>query len=86
MQGLDSKIAYSGDIWTTKSMTFSYLGSLAHFISKEWILNERLIDFHALESKEHEGVNAAKAFVKSARLRGGLNKMSTVISDAATRG
>lgn len=75
MQELTSKIAYSEDTWTTKNMTFSFSGTLAHFISEDWKLVVRLVDFSCVGDDEHQGIHAARAFVKSAASRGGLDKI-----------
>jgi hypothetical protein len=57
-------------------MTYSFSGILAHYINDDWELVKRLVDFEHLKDKEHQGIHAARAFVKSASNRGGLNKMS----------
>ncbi len=56
-------------------MMFSFAGTLAHFIDDDWNLVERLVDFYHLQDKDHQGQEAAKAFVQSASGRGGLNKI-----------
>ena len=61
-------------------MIFSFAGSLAHFINDDWELVERLIDFYHLQSDEHQGNAAARAFVRSAATRGGLNKIRLTLS------
>ena len=57
-------------------MIFTFSGTIASFIDDEWRLTERVVDFYCLDEKEHSGDHGAKAFVKSAAARGGLNKMS----------
>lgn len=57
-------------------MIFSFAASKASFINDNWELVERLIDFNVLDDDEHKGQEAAKAFVRSASKRGGLNKIS----------
>ncbi|TFY61097.1 hypothetical protein EVJ58_g4726 [Rhodofomes roseus] len=79
LAAVKSKIAYSTDTWSTPQMMFTFAGTLAHFINDDWELVERLVDFKHLDIDEHKGVHAAKAFVKSASQRGGLNKISTLI-------
>ncbi|TFY70017.1 hypothetical protein EVJ58_g118 [Rhodofomes roseus] len=76
LAAVKSKIAYSTDTWSTPQMMFTFAGTLAHFINDDWELVERLIDFKHLDIDEHKGVHAAKAFVKSASQRGGLNKIT----------
>lgn len=56
-------------------MIFTFAGTIAHFINDDWELIERLIDFHQLSDKEHAGEAAARAFVASARKRGGLKQI-----------
>lgn len=53
---MKSKIAYSTDNWTTKQMVFTFAGTMASFINDEWEICERLVDFHHIEDKEHEGI------------------------------
>lgn len=57
-------------------MVFTFSGTIAQWIDDDWQLVERLIDFHAMGDKEHAGAHAAKAFVRSAAQRGGLDKIS----------
>lgn len=79
-QSVKSKISYATDTWTTKQMVHSFACTLACFIDDDWRLIERVVDFRPLESKDHEGINAAKVFVQGGRERGSLNKMSTRLS------
>lgn len=57
-------------------MIYSFACSIASFVDDDWKLIERVIDFRPLESKEHEGVHAARAFIESARKAGAFKKMS----------
>lgn len=57
-------------------MVFSFACTVAFFVDDDWNLIERVVDFRPLDSKDHEGINAAKAFMQGARERGGLNKIS----------
>ncbi|KAF7360903.1 Eukaryotic translation initiation factor 3 [Mycena sanguinolenta] len=54
-----SKIAVSTDTWTTRSMMFTFCGTIGSWITEDWELVERVLDFHAIEDKEHEGLYAA---------------------------
>lgn len=58
-------------------MTYTFACVLGSFIDDDWNLVERVIDFKALEEKEHEGYYGARAFVQGARGIGSLNKMSS---------
>ncbi|KAJ6611141.1 hypothetical protein B0H10DRAFT_1656023, partial [Mycena sp. CBHHK59/15] len=51
----NSKIAVSGDTWTTCSMMFMFAGTIGSWITEDWELVERVLDFHPIEDKEHEG-------------------------------
>ena len=57
-------------------MIYSFAATVAFFIDKDWNIIERVVDFKPLENKEHEGVYAARAFVKSIREIGGLKEIS----------
>ncbi|KAJ7101263.1 hypothetical protein B0H15DRAFT_943595 [Mycena belliarum] len=61
---IESKIAIQTDTWTTRAMTFTFAGSIASFIMSDWELVERVIDFHLIEDKEHEGKYAALGLAK----------------------
>ncbi|KAJ6614974.1 hypothetical protein B0H10DRAFT_1712066, partial [Mycena sp. CBHHK59/15] len=43
------------DTWTTCSMMFTFAGTIGSWISEDWELVERVLDFHPIEDKEHEG-------------------------------
>ena len=45
-------------------MTFTFAGTIASWITSEWELVERVIDFHVIEDKEHEGEYAALGLAK----------------------
>lgn len=60
-------------------MIFTFAGTLAHFINDDWEVVEHLIDFHQLVDKEHTGEDAARAFVVSAKLCGGLTQICTYV-------
>ncbi|RXW11685.1 hypothetical protein EST38_g14171 [Candolleomyces aberdarensis] len=76
LANVKSKIAFATDTWTNKQMIYSFACSIASFIDDDWKLIERVIDFRPLESKEHEGVHAARAFIESARKAGAFKKMT----------
>ena len=75
-KSVKSKISYQNDTWTQKQMIFTFSGTIASFINDDWKLVERVVDFCCLGEKEHSGDYGAKAFVRSAAARGGLNKIS----------
>ncbi|KAI9453729.1 hypothetical protein F5148DRAFT_956725, partial [Russula earlei] len=49
-------IAYATDTWTTPQMVYTFACSVGCFINDDWEIIERVIDFKALEDKEHEGL------------------------------
>lgn len=64
-------------------MTYTFACTMASFIDDDWNLIEQVIDFNALEDKDHEGVYAARAFIQGARGIGSLNKVSASFSSSA---
>lgn len=64
-------------------MTYTFACTIASFIDEDWNLVERIIDFKALEEKEHQGWYAAKAFVQGARGIGSLNKICSLYPDSS---
>ena len=57
-------------------MVFTFAGTLASFIDEDWQLIEQMVNFYHIQDKYHEGEWAAKAFIKTAAERGGLDKIS----------
>jgi len=56
-------------------MMFSFAGTIASWISDDWELIERVVDFHPIADKEHEGQYAAQGFAKAMSDMGVLNKI-----------
>ncbi|RXW12861.1 hypothetical protein EST38_g12992, partial [Candolleomyces aberdarensis] len=82
LANVKSKIAFATDTWTNKQMIYLFACSIASFIDDDWKLIERVVDFHPLQSKEHEGIHAARAFVESARKTGAFKKMTLAMDNA----
>ncbi|PPR07539.1 hypothetical protein CVT24_007136, partial [Panaeolus cyanescens] len=78
---VSSKISFATDTWTTKQMIYSFACSIAYFISENWELSERVIDFKPLESKEHEGVHAARSFVHIQSILSALDESDPCMTD-----
>lgn len=57
-------------------MVFTFSCTMGSFLTDDWELVEHVVDFKPLEEKEHEGLHAGRAFVESAKQRGGLSKIS----------
>jgi hypothetical protein len=57
-------------------MMFTFAGTIASWITEDWELVERVIDFHPIIDKEHEGEYAAKGLAKALSDMGMLEKMS----------
>ncbi|KAH7917410.1 hypothetical protein BV22DRAFT_994778, partial [Leucogyrophana mollusca] len=45
-----------GNIKDKIKMMFTFAGTIASWIDDDWNLIDRVIDFHSLSDKEHEGV------------------------------
>ncbi|KAF7349507.1 Dimer-Tnp-hAT domain-containing protein [Mycena sanguinolenta] len=73
-----SKIAVATDTWTTRAMTFTFAGTIASWITADWELVERVLDFHPIEDKEHEGEYAALGLAKSLNNFKALEKISHI--------
>jgi hypothetical protein len=54
----ESKVALSLDCWSS-STRLSFMGIIAHYISKDWVLVEELIGFESLK-EVHTGIALAK--------------------------
>lgn len=57
-------------------MVYTFACTIGSFVDDDWTLIERVVDFKPLAEREHEGLFGGLAFVKCARERGGLDKMS----------
>lgn len=57
-------------------MRFTFAGSIAGWIDNDWNLVERVIDFHPIADKEHEGEYAAIGLAKVLQDLGILDKIS----------
>jgi hypothetical protein len=57
-------------------MTFTFAGTIASWITSDWELVERVLDFHAIEDKEHEGEYAALGLAKRLAEFEALEKIS----------
>ncbi|KAF7372111.1 Eukaryotic translation initiation factor 3 [Mycena venus] len=71
-----SKIAASTDTWTTRSMQYTFAGTILSWIDEQWELVERVVDFRPIEDKEHEGQYAAYGLAKCLSDLEALEKIS----------
>ncbi|KAF7371616.1 Eukaryotic translation initiation factor 3 [Mycena venus] len=71
-----SKIAVATDTWTKHAMTYTFAGTIASWITSDWELVERVLDFHPIEDKEHEGEYAALGLAKRLNDFKALEKIS----------
>lgn len=46
-------------------MMFTFAGTIASWVTEDWELVERVINFHPIVDKEHEGEFVAKAMAKA---------------------
>ncbi|CAG8704200.1 1210_t:CDS:2, partial [Ambispora leptoticha] len=68
--------------WTSTN-NYAFLAITAHWITKDWKLQDELLDFINL-SGPHSGENLCEAFVKSCHEFGILTKIFTITSDNAS--
>ncbi|KAK7012413.1 hypothetical protein R3P38DRAFT_2790675 [Favolaschia claudopus] len=71
-----AKIAVATDTWTTRAMTYTFAGTIGSWISSEWELVQRVLDFHPIEDKEHQGEYAALGLAKQLNELQALEKIS----------
>ncbi|KAF7362862.1 Dimer-Tnp-hAT domain-containing protein [Mycena venus] len=84
LKTIKSKLAVSSDTWTTRSMMFTFAGSIGSWITEDWELVERVLDFHPIEDKEHEGKYAGAAMARRLSELGVLEQLSAGVFDSAT--
>ncbi|KAJ7132014.1 hypothetical protein C8R44DRAFT_849642 [Mycena epipterygia] len=73
---IKSKITASTNTWTTCSMTFTFAGTIRSWITSDWELVEQMLDFPAIEDKEHEGEYVTLGLTKRLADLQTLEKMS----------
>jgi hypothetical protein len=61
LKNLPGKVSFTMDCWTSPS-TKSFLSITAHFINKEWELQNIIIDFIQMHDS-HTGSNIKDAFI-----------------------
>lgn len=61
LKGVPGKIAITMDIWTSKNW-FAFLVIRAHWISNDWQIKSRLLDFSHIEG-DHSGANQGRIFL-----------------------
>jgi hypothetical protein len=76
VQAVKSRISFSSDTWTTPQMMYTFVGTLASFIDKDWEMVELLVGFKPLTKDEHKGERAAHAFIKTTADVSALRKIS----------
>ncbi|KAK7047043.1 hypothetical protein R3P38DRAFT_3423826 [Favolaschia claudopus] len=79
LEMVKSQIAVSTDTWTTRSMMFTFAGTIGSWITEDWELVERVLDFHPIEDKEHKGEFAAIGLATRLSELGVLEKISDVL-------
>ncbi|CAB5217264.1 unnamed protein product, partial [Rhizophagus irregularis] len=81
-QGVPGRISFALDSWTSMN-GYAFLAITTHWITKDWRLQDKLLDFIDL-SGPHSGENLCNAFVKSCHEFGILAKVFAVTSDNAS--
>ncbi|KAK7007345.1 hypothetical protein R3P38DRAFT_3597666 [Favolaschia claudopus] len=83
LEMVKSQIAVSTDTWTTCSMMFTFAGTIGSWITEDWELVERVLDFHPIEDKEHKGEFAAIGLATRLSELGVLEKISVVMDNVS---
>jgi hypothetical protein len=73
------RISFALDAWTSKN-GYAFLAITIHWITKDWKLQDKLLDFIDL-SGPHSGENLCNAFVKSCREFEILAKVNKLLID-----
>ncbi|GBC48852.2 zinc finger BED domain-containing protein RICESLEEPER 2-like [Rhizophagus irregularis DAOM 181602=DAOM 197198] len=81
-QGIPERISFALNSWTSMN-GYAFLAITTHWITKDWRLQDKLLDFIDL-SGLHSGENLCNAFVKSCHEFRILAKVFAVISDNAS--
>lgn len=63
-------------------MMFTFAGTIGSWITEDWELVERVLDFHPIEDKEHEGEYAGAFMAKRLSELQVLEKISRSYSDS----
>ncbi|KAK7007198.1 eukaryotic translation initiation factor 3 [Favolaschia claudopus] len=79
LEMVKSQMAVSTDTWTTRSMMFTFAGTIGSWITEAWELVERVLDFHPIEDKEHKREFAAIGLATRLSELGVLEKISDVL-------
>jgi hypothetical protein len=82
LQEAPGKISFTVDVWTSANME-PFLGVTAHWIDKEWRLQDTLLDLVPLEGS-HTGESLCAAFVGVCSDFGILTKLLAIITDSAS--
>ncbi|CAG8742668.1 16767_t:CDS:2 [Cetraspora pellucida] len=82
LQSVLGKLSFAIDVWTSANIYF-YFAITVHWISKDWKLQNILLDFINLHGS-HSGENLCDAFVSSCCEFGILPKIFTITSDNTT--
>ena len=78
LQEILGKISFTLDTWTSKNQK-SFIGVIAHWISKDWKLQQCTIEFCHFEGS-HSGKNLAEVFFKILKDNNLLTKVIIIIT------
>ncbi|CAG8697217.1 811_t:CDS:2, partial [Cetraspora pellucida] len=81
-QDIPGKISFALNSWTSTNV-YSFLAITGHWITKDWVLQNSLLDFMNILGP-HSGENLCDAFIKSCNELGILSKLFVITSDNAT--
>lgn len=79
---LDGNVSLSLDAWTSQN-GYAFMGIVMHYITKDWKLEECLVDFRELIG-EHSGKNMAITVHKTIESLGLKGRIQSIVSDNAS--
>ena len=83
IDGLDSKVTLTTDIWTSDSQNFAYACLTAHFIDSHWDLKKKVLNYKVIEWP-HDGESLLR-FISQLIMEWNLDKkLFSMVVDNAT--
>jgi len=83
LSDIRSKIAFQTDNWTSPRMMFAFAGTIAHWITNDWVMKERVVSFRCLEHDQHSGREGGKVLFADLCEMGCADKVLLYFSDVS---